>query len=316
LNKLREAHNSKKTPEQKIGLPVPNMAARDVPTLHKNVKVPMEPLRESTNGIERLPAGCSADDVSALLRKILASSTFARTRRARDFLSHVVSCFLQGKSNELKEYSIALAVFGKNESFDPSTSPLVRVEAARLRARMSRYLETEGRSDRLLIELPKGCYVPIVITRAQDVQRLGVIGTGANVRSRIGVLPLVALDGNKTARYADACTEALIDALSHVPDLYVCSRISILQFKEAMVGAQQIGEQLGVGSLIEGSVLRGRSRIRMKLRLIDSSTGFSRPIGTFECRVKNCFGQEDIFDSIAVAVKRSLAGQMDMCSGQ
>ena len=76
------------------------------------------------------------------------------------FLRYVVEATLGGQGNRLKEYTIAVEVFGRDDSFDPQTNSLVRVEAGRLRRTLTLYYLTHGRDDPLRIEIPKGRYVP------------------------------------------------------------------------------------------------------------------------------------------------------------
>ena len=94
------------------------------------------------------------------LQRILGSSTFADAERGSRFLRFVVETALQGRTGEIKESVIGVEVLGRSPSFDPKTDPIVRVEAGRLRARLSSYYEGEGKGDAVLISLPKGRYVP------------------------------------------------------------------------------------------------------------------------------------------------------------
>jgi hypothetical protein len=82
------------------------------------------------------------------------------------FLRFVVEETAAGRSAGLKEYVVALRVFDKAESFDPAVDPAVRVEASKLRAKLARYQETEGRHDPLVIEIPKGHYAAKFSARA------------------------------------------------------------------------------------------------------------------------------------------------------
>ena len=75
-------------------------------------------------------------------------------------MRYVVERKLEGRAGEIKESVIALEVLGRNSSFDSKTDPIVRVEAGRLRDRLSYYYEAEGEEDAVLISLPKGRYVP------------------------------------------------------------------------------------------------------------------------------------------------------------
>lgn len=102
-----------------------------------------------------------AERVRAQLQRILASATFGDAERASRFLRFVVELTLDGRANEIKESVIAIEVLGRNSSFDSKSDPIVRVEAGRLRDRLNSYYEGgEGLSDRTLIAIPKGGYVP------------------------------------------------------------------------------------------------------------------------------------------------------------
>jgi eukaryotic-like serine/threonine-protein kinase len=101
-----------------------------------------------------------AGRVRAQLDRILTSAAFAKAERAGRFLRFVVESTLDGRAGEIKESVIGVEVLGRSSSFDPKTDPIVRVEAGRLRARLSSYYQSEGNGDRDLIALPKGGYVP------------------------------------------------------------------------------------------------------------------------------------------------------------
>ena len=94
------------------------------------------------------------------LARILASRHFVRTTRLARLLRYVVEQTLAGRAEELKEYSIATAVFDKPESFDPRLDAIVRVEARALRSRLDAYYEGEGRGDELVIRCLAGTYAP------------------------------------------------------------------------------------------------------------------------------------------------------------
>jgi Tol biopolymer transport system component len=102
----------------------------------------------------------NAEPVRAQLDRILASAPFADAERARSFLRFVVERALEGRGGEIKESVIAVEALGRNTSFDSKSDPIVRVEAGRLRDRLSSYYEGEGEGDSVLISLPKGRYVP------------------------------------------------------------------------------------------------------------------------------------------------------------
>ncbi len=100
--------------------------------------------------------------VKEQLEVILESRDFSASDRFRQFLRFVVEETLAGRENELKAYTIATQVFGRDKNFDPLLDPVVRVEASKLRNKLEQfYLRRKGRNkDKVLIGIPKGTYVP------------------------------------------------------------------------------------------------------------------------------------------------------------
>ena len=117
------------------------------------------------------------------LNRILASANFADAERARNFLRFVVERVLEGHASDIKESVIAVEVLNRPPSFDSKSDPIVRVEAGRLRDRLSAYYEAEGVEDAVLISLPKGRYVPEFTERRpwEAAKSVGVL--------RLSILP-------------------------------------------------------------------------------------------------------------------------------
>lgn len=94
------------------------------------------------------------------LDRVLSSQHFHASERRRAFLRFVVEETLAGRGGSMKGYTIALAVFGRSESFDPQADPVVRLEARRLRRDLDSYYVDAGRDNPVRIVIPKGSYVP------------------------------------------------------------------------------------------------------------------------------------------------------------
>jgi len=99
-------------------------------------------------------------EVRAALKRVLESAEFAKAKRVGGFLRFATEEVLAGRGDRLKAFSIACEVYGRDESFDPRSDTIVRVEAGRLRRRLAAYYESEGRHDPVRIEVPKGRYNP------------------------------------------------------------------------------------------------------------------------------------------------------------
>lgn len=96
------------------------------------------------------------------LEKILQSRSLHDAETLKAFLRYVVLKSLDHQDVQLKEYIIATEVLGRHSDYDPNVDSVVRVQARRLRAKLHDYYATEGKEDKVLIDMPKGRYTPIV----------------------------------------------------------------------------------------------------------------------------------------------------------
>jgi hypothetical protein len=95
---------------------------------------------------------------SEQLRRILSSRTFRNTEVLKRLLEYLGRKAVAGEGEELKEYIVGVEAFGKNADYDPKVDSVVRVQAGKLRHKLEEYYRTEGREDRVIVELPKGCF--------------------------------------------------------------------------------------------------------------------------------------------------------------
>lgn len=102
------------------------------------------------------------EDVRRQLNRVLSSPVFTSSERLRRFLEFVVERTLAGDGERLKEYVIGIEVFDRDASYDPRLDSIVRVEAARLRTKLTEYYAGDGRADPIVLTLPKGGYAPLV----------------------------------------------------------------------------------------------------------------------------------------------------------
>lgn len=97
----------------------------------------------------------------AELESVLASQVFVRSPTLAHLLSYLCEKTFAGETAQIKEYSIALDVFGRHESFDQDTDSIVRVQVNRLRKRLAEYYAGEGAARELRISIPVGHYIPL-----------------------------------------------------------------------------------------------------------------------------------------------------------
>src|SRR6476660_4584925 len=130
-----------------------------------------------------------AGAVRRQLEEVLKSPGFARNERLSGFLRFVVERHLEGRSQELKESVIGSAVIGREPTYDTKADPVVRTEARRLRARLREYYDGPGAGDTLVIDLPKGGYVPVIRVAAHVLQETASSRESTPQSSRRSHLP-------------------------------------------------------------------------------------------------------------------------------
>ena len=291
-------------------------------------------------GSERAAGGIGARDQ---LERILQSPGFARNERLSRFLRTVIDRHLEGRDDELKESLIAVEVFGRPPDYDPKRDPVVRAEASRLRARLAEYYQTEGKHDPLIIEIPKGGYTPRFqyVSATETVASPVIPDAGKLRRKRLGltvglvsaavlliastawwwfghksapipivVLPLENLSRDPASDYfADGLTDELIRNLAMIEGLSPRSRTSSFGFKNKPRDVREIGKQLGVEYIVEGSVLRAGQQLRINVQLVRTSDDFAVWSGKYDQEVTDVLAVQDEISRSIVNTSRLKLGR-------
>ena len=215
-------------------------------------------------GANPAPDADASLPVRQQLERILASPTFQQSDRLKRFLTFIVLEALKGHRDELKEYVIGVQVFGKEESFDPRTDPIVRVQARRLRAKLVHHYREEGRADELIIDLPKGGYAPVFRRRETPVLVKRSIGAALVSRNTVAVLPFADHSvGGDLQYFCRGIREEIVHQLTRL------SSLRLLASDEPRTAAEKTEPAL----IISGSVRRSGDRLRLTAQLVDGASG-------------------------------------------
>ena len=124
-------------------------------------------------------------------------------------------------------------------------------------------------------------------------------------RNRLAVLPLSNMSSSPEDGYfADGMTEELISSLSRLPGLGVISRTSVMQYKNQTKHASEIGRELGAGTLLEGSVRKAGTRVRIALQLIDANTDNHLWAENYDRNLDDVFAiQTDVASRVSASLK-------------
>ena len=225
----------------------------------------------------------SADDIRLQLDRIVGSSMFANADRMTSFLRFVVERALAGEGDQLKEYVVGVAVFGRTDDYDPRLDSIVRVEARRLRTKLDEYYAGDGRDDAVAIRIPRGSYVPVFERREAVPVASPIVptdtkptiarrnwlplslvawraGFGASVGRAtpivtVGVLPFNEYSPDAADELLAAqLTDGVTSELARNRALGVASYTSAQQFAGTRRPLTEIAQALKVEMIFEGSV--------------------------------------------------------------
>lgn len=277
------------------------------------------------------PTNLSDVAVRRQLDRILAGPGFSNNQRLSAFLRFVVEHELSGRGDELKEIVIGIEVLGRPADYNPKKDSIVRAEAGRLRARLSEYYLGEGRTDPVMIELPKGGYVPVIRTSivpgAEPLptpprRRVWPFAVPVGIAAillivvtwrwsaqrrepvRIAVVPFDNLNHDPSEDYlADGLTDELIRTLSGFDGLAPRSRMSSFALKGRPWSIHDAARELQADYVVAGSILRSGDRLRVDAQLVRARDDISVWAGKFDRDVSNVIGVQD---EISLAIANSL----------
>jgi hypothetical protein len=103
----------------------------------------------------------SVADQKQEVTRILHSPQFRRAPKLQRFLELVCEYHFQNRPDQITEFAIATEAFGKGPNFDPAEDSLVRVQAREIRRRLREYYQNDGKTSRLVLDIPVGHYAPV-----------------------------------------------------------------------------------------------------------------------------------------------------------
>src|SRR6266481_4930073 len=126
----------------------------------------------------------------------------------------------------------------------------------------------------------------------------------------VAVLPFTNMSGDPEQEFvSDGIAEDVITALSHYPSLFVIARNSSFTYKGRTVDVKQVGRELGVRYVLEGSVRKAGNRIRVTAQLIEAETGKHVWAERYDRDLADIFAvQDEIAQAVTVAIAPAIAG--------
>ncbi len=214
--------------------------------------------------------------INEQLNRILSNDEFERSPKISKFLNFVVSETLAGKKNYIKAHTVAISVFDKDEKFDPQLDPLVRVNAVRLRRMLGQYYSSDGNNDDVIIDIPKGSYVPIFHYRDSldsitNNNKADVTNAADSSFPSIAILNFKDLSKNlEYANIANGITLEIISNLYKFKELTVVAHSAENLSKGKLINSTQLKQVIDVQYVLSGSVYIDNENIRITVTLDDT----------------------------------------------
>ncbi|HEY6182282.1 MAG TPA: winged helix-turn-helix domain-containing protein [Terriglobales bacterium] len=167
-------------------------------------------------------------------------------------------------------------------------------------AKQPRFIETRHRRGYQFVAPLTGTQAEPATTPSSDI-------------TSIAVLPFADMSPNRDQDFlCEGLAEELINALTHIDGLRVASRTSSFQFRNLGTDIREVGRQLSVGTLLEGSVRKADDRLRVTVQLIEVATGYHRWSQRFDRKLDDVFAiQDEIAESVVASLRGSMLSQRE-----
>jgi len=242
--------------------------------------------------------------VEEQLERIFRDPHFTESAILKKFLSFIVQETIHGRSNCLKEYTIAINVLEKPSSFNPQENGIVRIHAGRLRRALLQYYNEMGSEDEVVITIPKGKYVPFFANRSNPVVAAIVEGqldgdafSGEEEDNiTLAILPFTCTTKSGPANsFAEGLCLQLNSTLMHLDQISVIAYQAIKSLAQHNYDYKQLGASIGFNNVITGGVQVLKDKMRITIQMIDCNSYKQTWSQTFERKLtkSNLFEIED-----------------------
>lgn len=225
-------------------------------------------------------SGLDQGAIRRQLGRILASAEFHATDKMRDFLRFVVDEKLAGRSHRIKGYTVAVEVFDRGEDFDATNDPIVRIQAGRLRRALERYYLVGGVGDQIVIDIPKGGYVPRFTARpalpapAASAPHASATRGPEAAGLSVAVLPFENLTGDPDQQVmCIGLTEELVTELTRFQDVAVIPCHAARQPRDCPSDPIELARTVSARFMLRGSVRRDAESVKVSAQLTDVADG-------------------------------------------
>ena len=221
----------------------------------------------------------SREEIEYHVAKICATVPFKRSEKLQGFLRYIIDEYLNNNTNNIKAYSIAVAVFNRPDHFDAQTDNIVRVYAGKLRRSLKDYYQAEGANDTIVISVPKGRYFPLIqhrdsLSKNRNDSTLSSIGQSQEESKipnpSLAIVMFCSLNKTEMSdHYTIGLTNELMVALTRFSHLHVIG--PLIPEDDKALDFRKFYDEYGAKFVLQGWIQIQNSNIKFTISLSDAS---------------------------------------------
>ncbi len=214
----------------------------------------------------------SLEEIALQEQKILNFSVFRNSPTLSKFLKFIISETVHEKCERIKEYSIAIHVLNRPANFNSHDDAVVRIHAGRLRRALDEYYFTEGKNDAIVIQVPKGCYIPQFISAAKNTIPASL--PQPNVNPLVALFPFKIISQTLNINeFAVMLAEELSAELSRFQGLSVINYYSTEMLSKIEKNIIEAARSINADYIISGNILCDDGKAHIRINTINAATG-------------------------------------------
>jgi TolB-like protein len=187
----------------------------------------------------------------------------------------VVEETLEGKDNQIKEYTIGTEVLNKPHGFNPQTDASVRINAVRLRKMLAEYYQQKNGDTQIRIELPKGSYKPsfLPFSKIDEIKSPAHEQENAEFGDIVGILAFSGFTHQTSLDFSiSGFCKFLSQKLSLFQDIKVVSFHSASRYMQEDGRMEHIASSLGLSYYLSGSIEPGNNKLQVSYQLVEAKS--------------------------------------------
>lgn len=238
--------------------------------------------------------------INMQLNKMMSDPVFEHSDILKRFLQFVVEESMNGRANQIKEYTVAIKILNKPVCFNPQENGVVRIHAGRLRRALNHYYDSTGFNDPIRIAIPKGNYVPVfsnntgndIAFEKEELEK----NDATHKHTVIAVAPFSHGGAdNLNSAFAEGMGMQLSTALMNLDQFGVVGYYTMRKIAEKYSDINTISNMVGAQYMVTGYIQSNGNAIRIYLQLL--RTGSSQVVWSkmFERKLsfRNLFAIQD-----------------------